>query len=74
MFTGLGRFISRLLDWFSEFLAYRKGLLPILAIVFVILNFVLQLFPDIGFVANSNLFLHIGVILGFLGVLLAWAL
>ena len=32
--------ISKLLDWFSEFLARRKGLLPLIGIVLVIINFI----------------------------------
>ena len=34
--------ISKLLDWFSEFLAYRKGLLPLIGIVLIIINFILR--------------------------------
>jgi hypothetical protein len=66
--------LNSLLDWLSNFLANRKGLLPILGILLIVLNFVLQLIPAAGWVANSNLFLHLGIILAILGFLLAWAL
>ncbi|MGW8251843.1 MAG: hypothetical protein ACWGO1_14470 [Anaerolineales bacterium] len=67
------RKFNRLLDWLSQYLADRKGLLPILGILLVGLNFVLQ-FISSGWLADSNLLLHLGVILAILGVLLAWAL
>lgn len=67
--------ISRLLDWFSEFLAHRKGLLPLIGIGLIILNFILQFFFPLDFwLTNTNLFLHIGIILAIFGMMLAWAL
>lgn len=70
----MGQKLNQLLDYLSETLASRKGLLLILAILLVVANFVLQLFPGLGWIAQSNLFLHLGVIVGLLGVMLAWAL
>lgn len=66
--------ISKILDALSEFLARRKGLLPVVGILLVILNAVLQFFPGLGWLVQSNLFLHLGVVVAFLGILLAWAL
>lgn len=66
--------ISRLLDSLSEYLAHRKGLLPIIGLVFITINLILQfIFPG-AFIATSNLFLHIGLIIAILGLMLAWAL
>lgn len=65
---------SRWLDKLSEGLARRKGLLPMTGVLLVIINLVLQFFPGKGWVVQSNLMLHIGVILGLLGFLIAWAL
>jgi len=66
--------LNRFLDWISNFLAHRKGLLLLISILFVIINFIFQLIPGMGWLARSNLFLHLGVILGLVGVMVAWAL
>jgi uncharacterized membrane protein len=66
--------INSILDHLSEYFAHRKGLLPILGLVFVMINFILQLIPGIGWLTSSNLFLHFGVILAIVGMLLAWVL
>lgn len=65
---------NRFLDWISEFLAHRKGLLLLVSILFVIINFIFQIIPGLGWLASSNLFLHIGIIVGLTGVMVAWAL
>ena len=39
----------------------------------MILNLIFQIFP-VGWLTTSNLFLHLGIILALVGVLLAWAL
>jgi len=64
---------SRFLDRISEFLAARKGLLPLTGLLLVVINFILQFF-SMGWIAESNLFLHLGLILAIIGFLLAWAL
>ncbi len=66
--------ISRLLDRLSEFLAHRKGLLPLCGLLLVALNLLLQFIAPGGWVVSSNLFLHLGVMTAILGLLLAWAL
>lgn len=65
---------NRLLDRISEFLAQRKGLLPLIGIVLVLMNGILQFIPASGWVSDTNLLLHLGVIIAILGILLAWAL
>lgn len=65
---------SLILDQLSEYLARRKGLLPILGILLVLANAVLQFFPSAGWLSQTNLLLHLGVIVAILGFLLAWAL
>jgi hypothetical protein len=65
--------LSSFLDRLSDFLAHRKGLLPLVGIAFVLLNFILQLVPS-GWMGQSNFFLHLGIILAVLGLLLARAL
>jgi hypothetical protein len=66
--------LNQFLDYLSDYLAHRKGLLPILGILCVLLNGILQFTPLSGWVLESNLFLHLGVIIAILGFLLAWAL
>ena len=66
--------ISKLLDFFSNYLAHRKGLLPILGLGFILLNLVLQfIFPG-SILVTTNLCLHIGLIVAIFGLMLAWAL
>jgi hypothetical protein len=68
------RLFNRFLDATSEFLAHRKGLLPGLGILLVIINLILQLIPGGGVFVEGNVLLHLGVILAILGFMLAWAL
>jgi hypothetical protein len=66
--------LNKLLDVMSEYFAERKGLLPLLGILLVLINGILQFLPFPGWLVDSDLFLHIGVILAIFGFLLAWAL
>ena len=67
--------ISKLLDWFSNFLAHRKGLLPLIGIVLIITNFTVQFFFPFGhWLPGRNLFLHLGVVIAIFGMKLSWAL
>ncbi len=66
--------LSNFLDHFSNFLATRKGLLPIVGLGFVFLNFILvSLVPD-WFFSRTNLLLHLGIIIAIIGQMLAWVL
>lgn len=67
--------MSKLLDFLSEYLAHRKGLLPLIGLVFILLNLLLQfLLPAGNILTTSNMFLHIGLIISIIGLMLAWAL
>jgi hypothetical protein len=66
--------LSKLIDKLSEFLAHRKGLLPLVGLVLIIANYILQFLLPPGWVTGSNLFLHLGLIFAILGLMLAWAL
>lgn len=70
----MANWFSKFLDRASEFLARRKGLLPLVGILFVLLNFILNPFPGVGWFATSHLLLHLGVIIAILGFLLAQTL
>ncbi len=63
-----------MLDRVSEFLAARRGLLTLIGIGLVLLNFAAQFIPGLGPLARTNALLHLGVALGLLGLLLAQAL
>jgi hypothetical protein len=64
---------SKFLDTASNFLAARKGLLPLLGLLLIVINFILVL-TGAGWLAQTNFFLHLGLIITILGFLLAWAL
>jgi hypothetical protein len=69
------KWLSKLLDKASNYLAHRKGLLPFLGILLVIINYILPfLFGLDNLITGSNLFLHLGVIIAIFGMMLAWAL
>jgi hypothetical protein len=61
------------LDRLSAFIARYKGLPTMLAVLLVALNFLLQ-FLDLGWLSSSNLLLHLGIVIGLIGLLLAEAL
>ena len=66
--------ISNALDMVSEFLAKRKGLLPLAGVLLVVFNAVIQFYPGGGWLVETNLMLHIGLVLAIIGIMLAWAL
>lgn len=66
--------LSKFLDEISEFLAPRKGLIPLIGLLLVFVNFLLVVVLPSGFLARTNLFLHLGVFLSILGLMLAKAL
>ncbi len=69
-----------ILDRLSEFLSQRRGLPTMIAIGLVIVNFVLRAIPGleampvVGIVVGTDLFLHLGIVVGLLGILLSAAL
>lgn len=59
------------IDKCSDFLAERKGLLPLAGLALTMVNLILRFFvPDI-WPSQVDLFLHLGVILAILGFLIA---
>ena len=65
---------NQFLDSASEFFAQRKGLLPIVGILLVLANGVMQFIPNPGWWGETDLLLHLGIIVALVGILLAWAL
>ncbi len=73
----LQTFLSDLLKKVSEFLAQRKGLPVMVGVVFVIVSMFINLLPPwpvIGWLAQTGLLLHLGVIIGLIGILIGDAL
>ena len=64
--------MNKFLDGLNEFLAKRLGLLPLIGLAFIILNWVLQIVPGpgSGWIVDSNLFLHLGLVVSLIGLLL----
>jgi hypothetical protein len=68
--------MNDLVEWLNDFFAERPGLLPLAGVLLVMLNLLLQFYPGpgSGWLVDSNLFLHVGVIMSILGLLLVRAL
>ena len=66
--------MSRMVDWLSEFLARRKGLLPLIGLLLILINLLFQFLLPPGWLVSTNLFLHLGLIVAILGLMIAWAL
>ena len=69
----MSQWLNKIIDKLSEFLASRKGLLPIIGMLLIVGNFGLQFLPT-GWVRDSNLLLHLGLIIAIFGLMLAWVL
>lgn len=68
-------FLNRALDRLANFFAHRKGLLPLIGLVLIFINGLLQFLPIENLsLIEKNIFLHIGLILAIMGFLLAWSL
>jgi len=66
-----------MLDQISEYLARNKALPVFVGVLMVILNYGIQFLPSVpvlGFIASTDMLLHLGVIVGLLGILLGDAL
>ncbi len=57
------------LDRVSEFISKYPGFLPLLGLVLIILNLILQIFPGSWFV-DRNILLHLGLIISLIGLLI----
>jgi hypothetical protein len=63
--------LSRFVDQLSEYLAERKGLIPMIGILLVVINLIFEFIPGLDFLTRSDIFLHIGVIVSIFGLMLA---
>jgi hypothetical protein len=72
----LDSLLSRWIDRISDYISKHRGVPILLGVALVVLNYLLLIIPGVqlGFVETTNLFLHVGVIVGLLGVVLGDAL
>jgi hypothetical protein len=68
------KLMSRLIDRASDYFAHRKGLLPLIGMVLIVINYFLPFLFGLNWVTGSNLLLHLGVLIAIFGMMLAWAL
>ncbi len=69
--------INEFFKGFGEFIARMPGLPILIAVGMIILNFLLQFLinvPIVGWMAQTNCFLHLGLVIALLGLLLGEAL
>jgi hypothetical protein len=66
--------LSTLLDNMSEYFAARKGLLPLLGALLVLMNLLMEIIFPAAYLTEIGLFLHLGIILAVFGLVLARAL
>lgn len=69
----MNKTFAAILEYLANFFAHRKGFLPMLGILLVILNLAMRLWIP-GWLSTSDFFLHLGIIVAILGFMLAWAL
>lgn len=67
----MGEQISKTIDRLSNYLADRKGLLPMVGLILVVANFIIVVALPFSWVAETNLLLHIGLLIAILGILIA---
>ncbi|MCP4357251.1 MAG: hypothetical protein GY796_04440 [Chloroflexi bacterium] len=60
--------MNDLLDRLSHFMSKYPGLLPLIGLGLIVLNLFLQFFQGY-WIVDSNLFLHLGLIISLLGIL-----
>lgn len=73
----LNTILSEWLKVISEFIARYKGLPVLIGVGLVLLSLIFNVLPPwpiIGWLAQTELLLHLGVILGLIGILLGDAL
>ena len=66
--------LSASLAQFANALADRRGLPLIIGLILVLLNFVSQFIPALGWFAEYNVLLHLGLLFSIGGTLLSYVL
>lgn len=68
------RLSNAVLDMLSEFISKRKGLLPTIGLLLILLDWVFQYTFLGSSISETSFFLHLGLVFVVLGFMLAWAL
>jgi hypothetical protein len=76
------KWISEFIDKLSDFLAHRRGLLPLVGLGLILLNFILVLIHSalgespflLFWLVDTNFFLHLGLLIGIFGLMMMWVL
>ena len=63
-----------MIDRLSGYIAEHKGVPVLIGVLLVIVNFVVETLSPGSWLADSNLLLHLGVVVGLMGILLGDAL
>lgn len=63
--------INELVEQVNDFMVRRPGIVPLAGLLLIILNLLLQFYPGPdAWIADSNLFLHLGLLVSVIGLLL----
>lgn len=71
---NLSATLARLISAIGNAMAERRGVPLLLGLILVLLNFVCQFIPALGWFAEYNVLLHLGLLLSIGGTLLSSAL
>lgn len=67
----MDQWINEVVERINRFLVRQPGFLPLVGLLFIAVNFLLQIWPGPDrWIAASNLFLHLGLIISVIGLLL----
>lgn len=66
--------LAQLASRFTNYMADRRGAPMLFGLLLVLLNFLLQFIPGLGWFSEYNVLLHLGVVIAIAGFLLASAL
>ena len=60
--------MNEFIDKVGDFISKYPGLLPLVGIGLIVLNWILQIFPG-NWLVDSNFFLHLGLVISLIGIL-----
>ena len=72
--SNLSATLARLISAIGNVMAERRGAPLILGLILVLLNFVCQFIPALGWFAEYNVLLHLGLLFSIGGTLLSYVL